>query len=139
MRYWLSLALVSALMVLAAGCGTNAGKIAQTVEITVNGMSFEPALIQLKVGETSRIVLKNKDSLVHDLTIEGFKGKATVIQDTGGHSGGHGHSGDQTHISAGAGKSASMDLLPQAAGIYEVYCTVPGHREAGMVAKLEVR
>ncbi|HYO30605.1 MAG TPA: plastocyanin/azurin family copper-binding protein, partial [Thermomicrobiales bacterium] len=36
------------------------------------------------------------------------------------------------------GQTAVAELLVPA-GTYEVYCSLPGHREAGMVATLEVR
>jgi uncharacterized cupredoxin-like copper-binding protein len=32
-----------------------------------------------------------------------------------------------------------MTFSPAQTGTYEVYCSVPGHKEAGVVAKLVVR
>ena len=37
------------------------------------------------------------------------------------------------------GMSASVMFTPTQIGEYEFYCTIPGHREAGMVGRLIVR
>jgi uncharacterized cupredoxin-like copper-binding protein len=60
--------------------------------------------------------LKNDGQLGHDLAIDGEEEKTPVID---------------------AGATAELEVeLP--AGTYELYCSVPGHRDAGMEAGFEV-
>ncbi|MDA0302102.1 MAG: plastocyanin/azurin family copper-binding protein [Chloroflexi bacterium] len=42
------------------------------------------------------------------------------------------------HVAAEAGRVAEIEFTPTQAGTYVFYCTVPGHREAGMEGKLIV-
>jgi uncharacterized cupredoxin-like copper-binding protein len=36
------------------------------------------------------------------------------------------------------GQTNQLEFTPTAAGTYEFWCTVPGHKEAGMIGKLIV-
>jgi uncharacterized cupredoxin-like copper-binding protein len=42
------------------------------------------------------------------------------------------------HMSTMPGGSTTIKFTPQEAGEYEVFCTVEGHKEAGMIGKLVV-
>lgn len=46
--------------------------------------------------------------------------------------------GSSLHIAAAAGESVDLKFTATEAGSYTFYCTVPGHREAGMEGKLTV-
>lgn len=50
----------------------------------------------------------------------------------------HGEDGDLHVVHADAGELASGTFTIDEPGSYEVYCSVPGHRDAGMVATLTV-
>ena len=52
--------------------------------------------------------------------------------------GGGGHEADVVAAHAIAGTNASVIFTPTEAGVYEFACTLPGHKEAGMVGKLIV-
>lgn len=135
-RYWKVLA-VGALMVVLTGCGANAGKVAATHEVQATDMAFGPRAITVKTGETARIVLQNQGAQEHDLTIDNPKGKVNVISESGTHGASHGKKG--LHVSAAPGKTGTLDFTPSEPGTYEFYCTVPGHKEAGMTGKLVVQ
>ncbi len=62
----------------------------------------------------------NPQALTHDVAIEDSSGK-----EVGG-----------TELIASGEDSTTVDLKP---GTYTFYCTVPGHREAGMEGTLTVK
>jgi len=79
-----------------------------------------PALQQLKGGKYTFIV-KNAGKIQHDFVISG------------------GHAAGQTKTPLIApGKSATITASLQT-GNYTLYCSVPGHKQAGMVAQLAIR
>jgi putative membrane-bound dehydrogenase-like protein len=74
-----------------------------------------PTLTAL-TGETVRITIVNGELMVHDIAIEKLGVKSAQILDRG--------------------VSTSVTFVAKASDTY--YCTVPGHREAGMQGRLEV-
>jgi len=62
----------------------------------------------------------NPQPLAHDVAIEDSSGKTV----------------GQTELIAEGSSSAVVNLKP---GTYHYYCTVPGHREAGMEGTLTVK
>lgn len=92
---------------------------AEVREIAVSGkeFSFDPASITLSEGEKVRVVFTNVGQAPHDFTIEGLGVKTEVI---------------------GSGKTDSVEFTAPASGNYTFFCSVPGHREAGMEGNLIV-
>jgi uncharacterized cupredoxin-like copper-binding protein len=88
--------------------------------ITVSGTEFAFALSATELGPGSYVFeLRNEGDLGHDLAIAGpgvDEAKTPVID---------------------AGETAEVDVELQS-GDYELWCTVPGHREAGMEAEVTV-
>ena len=66
------------------------------------------------------IDFNNPQSLTHDVAIEDSSGKEV----------------GKTELIGQGETSATVDLKP---GTYNYYCTVPGHREAGMEGTLTVK
>jgi plastocyanin len=79
---------------------------------------YEPSKLTAKAGSVT-IDYDNPSPVDHSIAIEG--GGETL---------------DESEIAAGTTLTASADLEP---GRYVYYCTVPGHREAGMVGTLTVK
>jgi plastocyanin len=90
--------------------------------IQVQEKEFSIALPAQKTLPTGRytFVVQNVGKIPHDLAVEGPKVGGT----------------DKTSLIA-PGQSAKLTVLLDA-GRYTLYCSVPGHRAAGMVAKLSV-
>jgi len=88
-------------------------------EMTVEGSeySFSPNTITVKKGATVKLTFKNVGNAIHTWTIDGLNA------DTGS-------------ILPGSSKTIEFDAT--AAGTYEIYCAVAGHRESGMVGTLTV-
>ena len=87
--------------------------------IVISGteFSFAPAKISVKAGESAKIVFRNKGASSHNLMIEGMEIGTEVIA---------------------GGKEAALEFTPASKGTYKFYCSVPGHREAGMEGVLTV-
>jgi uncharacterized cupredoxin-like copper-binding protein len=129
---------------LLAACGSDA-EADPTTELSVVGtdeLAFEPDAFTVPVGQEVTLELTS-EGVEHDLVIE----DAAEV----GHAGdmGHGDHDDNSedhaegehdlHVAhADAGESATATFQIDEPGSYEVYCSVPGHREAGMTATLEV-
>ncbi|WP_374712925.1 cupredoxin domain-containing protein [Symbiobacterium terraclitae] len=131
--------LVIALLGALAGCsfGAKSSEAAQTIEITTASMAFGTKELTLQKGKTYKLVIKNNDTVEHDFSIDEIPVK--IAEE--GHKGGHG-AGQKTpdlHVHAEAGKTESVVFTPTESGTYTFYCTVAGHKEAGMVGKLIVQ
>jgi uncharacterized cupredoxin-like copper-binding protein len=102
-------------------------------------IAYEPAHLVVTVGEPVVIAMQNVGAIDHDLNVDGITVRDVEARDAT--TGGHRHSGKlpALHVAASPGKTATVRFVPIVAGTFEVWCSVPGHREAGMLAILEVR
>jgi len=82
------------------------------------GLAYASESAKTKAGEVT-IEFENPQGLVHDVQIEDSAG-----EDVGG-----------TELISEGSDSATVELKP---GTYTFYCSVPGHREAGMEGTLTV-
>jgi plastocyanin len=99
------------------------GASASTHTIKVSEKEFSidlPALKSLTAGKYV-FEVKNAGKIPHDLAIEGGK-----------------IAGPSKTPTIAAGKSATLTVSLEK-GTYTLYCTIPGHRAAGMVAKIGVQ
>ena len=88
---------------------------ARRIEVTATSFAFDPDEITVTAGEDVAIVLTSEDVL-HDFTIDEI----------------------DTHVSAEADETDEGGLRADEPGRYTFYCTVAGHREAGMEGTLIV-
>lgn len=139
MKTWV-LTSVAALSVLAlAGCGSSSAKSGEApreVKVVNANMAFDTKEITLTKGQPVKLMLENKDGMLHDFSIE----QMPVDEKKEASQGDHGHSKDKltVHVSADAGKTGTVEFIPTKAGSYAFYCTVPGHRDAGMQGTIVV-
>ena len=106
-----------------AGCVSRPTGTAPTPEGAVIGVvmrefEFEPRPLVAKAGRV-RFQLMNRGSVEHDFMI-------TEIMDM---------EHERDLVQPGQSKTIEVDLKP---GVYEVVCTVPGHKEAGMKVTIKV-
>lgn len=82
---------------------------APQVEVVARDLSFSPTEIKVPAGTTVNLLLVNDGDLPHDITIPALGFRVVALP--------------------GARASAS---LTASLGEYEFFCSVPGHRDAGM-------
>jgi uncharacterized cupredoxin-like copper-binding protein len=119
---------------------------AAAVHVAASEMRFAPTRIEGRVGQPLRIHFQNDGVVLHDFNAPGLRVRALrsegAVHAHGHAQGAHADSAagvPDVHVAAEPGQSASLEFTPLEAGEYEVFCSVPGHREAGMVAQLVVR
>jgi uncharacterized cupredoxin-like copper-binding protein len=102
----------------AATTGPSAAPSAQALdlEVTARDLSFTPTELDIPAVGTTRIVLRNQGFVVHNLTVDALGIQAVAPR----------------------GGVAEVTLTDPPPGRYEFYCSVSGHREAGMVGTLVV-
>ena len=113
------------------------GKVDRTVEVVMNdSMRFEPALIEVKKGETIRFFVKNAGKIPHEMVIGS-------IDDLKAHAEEMRNMSDMKHaepnmITLNGGQRGGLVWTFDQAGTVDFACLIPGHMEAGMMGKVEV-
>lgn len=103
------------------------------LEVKALDFSYEPRNISINRGEKYKITLKNVGKDEHDINIvsrDEFYKKNADAEDF------HGEGSFHLHAKGGESASAIISSLPE--GNYIFYCTLPGHKEAGMVGEITV-
>lgn len=114
-----------------------AGEEAQELRLQTRDVKFAPAELTAKTGVTIELVLENLDEVEHDFQIDEID--VDVIEsddDRGDHE--RGHAGGDLSVHAEGGDTDSVKFVVKEPGSYEFYCTIPGHKESGMVGTLIV-
>ncbi len=107
---------------LAGACGSGGddlpavdGPVSPNIEVHASEMMYTPDAIAVEAGPVE-VVLHNDGAVRHDLSI--------------------GHEPFLIEAAPGETSTGTLTLEP---GRYELYCSLPGHREGGMTGVLEVR
>ena len=133
------LALALVLVVTLTACGGAASgstEPAKTITLALNEFQFQPAEITVDVGQTVKLVLKNNGTVLHDFV--STDAKVEVLEEHGAE---HDMGGMPTtmHAAIEAGQQSTLEFKATQAGTYTFYCTIAGHKEAGMTGKLTVK
>lgn len=110
----------------------------QTIKIELRDIAFSESRLEAGVDQVVDIEVKNGGTLDHDFTIERMAVDALVMGPQSAEHQGHG-SGYAVHGAPGPGQTLTVRLHSHAAGEFTYFCTVKGHREAGMTGALVVR
>jgi plastocyanin len=102
----------------AGGGGGGGGSTVQIAADPSGALEFEQTSVEATAGKVT-IDFTNDSSISHDVKVEG-----------------NGVSGEGTDEVTGGSTSATLDLQP---GTYTFYCSVDGHRAAGMEGQLVVK
>ncbi len=100
-----------------AESGGSGGSLA--IEAASSGLAFSSKTATAKAGSVT-VDFTNPQSVGHDVAIENSKGETI----------------GETEIVTEGESSTTVELEP---GTYKFFCTVPGHREAGMEGTLTVK
>ena len=132
--------LLFALALALSGCGTPA-RPAITVTVEEKEFAYDPITITVPVDQSVMLVFKNTGKVEHDFVIEKINLADAAEDESGGHGTGGHDMGDveyDLHVSTPPGESSTIEFTPTESGTYEFFCTVPGHKEAGMIGKMVV-
>lgn len=95
--------------------GEEAEPMAREISVSGDQFFFSPSSVSLKAGEKVKLTFRNVGSIVHNWKIEGLNiGTKTI----------------------GGGQTDTIEFTVPATGNYTIFCSVPGHRQAGMVGIL---
>ena len=109
--------------------------------VQMRGMAFTPADLEVNAGEVVEIAIQNTDAFLHDFTIDTIDADLHISY-LGG-TGEHAHDGAMMekadlHFALSESGSGVVHIKVHEPGVYAFYCSVPGHREAGMEGVLTV-
>lgn len=97
---------------------------------------FLPNVISIKKGQPVTITLDNTGKVEHDLEIVGATQRTfKLIKKTGVT---HQHGPNDVHVHSAPGQKESISFIPEESGTYKFICTIPGHKEAGMIGEIMV-
>ncbi|MEE9276936.1 MAG: plastocyanin/azurin family copper-binding protein, partial [Dehalococcoidia bacterium] len=113
---------------------------ARTIAITMTEFAFGPNEVHVKRGEMVRLLLINEGGVLHDITAETFHGQAWALgsaehEDSTVHAQEH---APVFHAAAVAGDTVELLFVATEVGEFDLFCSVPGHKELGMTATLIV-
>lgn len=110
------------------------GEPAVRLDVTMRDIAFEPATLEGRAGEVIEIALKNTGSLAHDFTVKEIGADVAVTQAAS-----RAHNTDTgIHVHLDGRTESVMQLRVAAPGTYEFFCSVAGHRSAGMAGTLVI-
>ena len=109
-------------------------KETQKFVIETSEMNYSPNEIIVEKNKPITFQLYNSDQIEHDIEIINLS-FSTITQDT------HQHKlmENVLHLHAGPQKTSETTFVINESGTYEFYCTIPGHKESGMVGQLVVK
>jgi nitrite reductase (NO-forming) len=87
------------------------------LRVTATEFAFSRPTLQVEPGQAVHLTLENRGSIEHNLHVDG----------------------SSAALDARAGQSAAADLSFDQPGEFTFFCSIPGHKEAGMQGKLIVR
>ncbi len=108
--------LVGALPNGSAAAAVSASALAGLPALTAAQHRFDKTELRVKAGQTVALRLENQDAAGHSFDIDEFK----------------------VHVPMVPGQPGLALFIPTTPGRYTFYCSVPGHRAAGMVGTLVV-
>src|SRR5687767_9123461 len=127
------------LTVLLTGCAGAGASQAGATELTVEATDFayNPASITVPVGQPVTLTFKNTGKVEHDFVVDKMNVTDVEASDSGAAM--HHQMGDtpdyDLHFFAGAGDTATLQFTALEPGTYEIFCTIEGHKAAGMIGK----
>ena len=119
------------------GIAGDAAKVTRTIEIRMlDTMRFVPDLIEVRAGETVRLVHRNRGQVMHEFVL-GTK------QELDEHAALMVRFPDMEHdepymAHVGPGKTGEIVWTFNRTGEFDFACLIPGHYQAGMVGKVRV-
>ena len=105
----------------------------QVIVVETNGMRYSKNEIMIEKDNPVTLTLTNLDNVEHDIEIRTTS--FNMIQKSE-----HNHRGNKNllHLHAMPAKMNTITFTLTESGVYEFYCTIPGHKESGMIGRIIV-
>lgn len=131
-------------VVLFAGCGGDApdrstdgtSATSQVLTVKMSELKFEPASITVQMGQPVRLTAQNVGTADHDWVIRNLP--ATGVKNRAGDDHGATMQAGMIMADTKPGRAATIEFTPTTTGTFDIYCSKPGHTEAGMTGVLRV-
>ena len=119
------------------GIAGDAKAVVRTIELSMSdSMRFTPAVIEVREGETLRLVHRNRGKQLHEFVLgtrEELEAHAALMLKFPG------MEHDEPYMAhVAAGRRSEMVWTFNRPGEFEFACLIPGHYQAGMVGKIKV-
>lgn len=121
----------------AAAAALFTGPAGQTVSLDMADLKYSTGSVTAKAGEVIEIALANKGSIDHDVSFKELPGDAALRVDGKEKDVDAGKTAIHAHMKSGS--TGALRLKVSTPGTYEFYCSVAGHKEAGMKGTLTVQ
>lgn len=124
--------------ILLAAC-LRASRPATAITVEASDFAYTPGSLTIPANQPVALTLKNTGHIEHDFVIAeidvtGVKGSESGPAEH--------HHMDQPeydlHFFAKAGESAVLKFTAMQPGTYEIFCSIQGHKQAGMIGELIV-
>ena len=109
--------------------------------VKMTNFAFTPDVLEVNAGDVLEIAIQNVEPILHDFTIDLIDADVHIsyLGGTGQHLHIEPEIEADVHFALTEPGTGVVHLKIQEPGEYAFYCTVPGHREAGMEGTLIVR
>lgn len=105
------------------------------IDLVAEKVRFVPDTLEIPAGKTVMIRFENRDGGVeHDFVIEGLDAEIITDEMMGEHGGGN----EMVALHTVSGETASIVFRTTQKGTFDIYCTIAGHRNAGMEGRVTV-
>ncbi|MHA6258495.1 plastocyanin/azurin family copper-binding protein [Sporosarcina sp. CAU 1771] len=108
-------------------------KNSQVITIETTDMKYSQNEVILEKNKPITLTLKNLDTIEHDIEI-----RTTFFNMIKGSKHNHGEDKDLLHLHAAPKNKETLSFTLTESGVYEFYCTIPGHKEFGMIGRFIV-
>ena len=143
---------------------TEEGEADHIINVSAFEMGYTPPTITLTKGEEYTLVMKNDGELFHDLTSQDIDVEITYMGEMPDHpeevsfmdqllgvnkahaegdhaegdEDGHDEEKNALHMNSKPGQTVEIKFIPKETGEFKFYCSIPGHKEAGIHGMFEV-
>lgn len=127
-------------LVLLSACAAQPGQPSSELTVEMTDFAYAPSALTIPAGEPITLTVDNQGNIEHDFVIAEIDATTKVIQDSGSNAH-HAHGEEENydfHLSARPGEKSVVQLTVSQPGTYQVFCSVEGHKEAGMIGELTV-